>query len=303
MDISVIIVNFNTAAYLPDCLATLEKQLNNISHEICLVDNASGDGSVKLVRQRFPQVKVIENRENLGFSKAINIGLKNTTGRLVVWLNPDSEILTDAIPELIQYFDHHPQVGIVGAQLINSDGTIQLSCRSFPSYRTVLFNRYSLTTKLFPKNRFSKAYLYTDWDHNSVREVDWVSGACLAHRREVSEALQGPDERFFMYSEDVDFCLRAKQNGWCIHYHPTFKVLHHIGGSSKQVPYEMLIERHRSMWQYYAKHYRRNLVKDFIVRVAIWIRCWLIIIREIIKSWFLPSRSETVLNSSSDEVM
>jgi GT2 family glycosyltransferase len=303
MEISVIIVNFNAAAYLPSCLPTLAKQLSNITHEVCLVDNASNDDSLELVRQLFPNVKVIENQENLGFSKAVNIGLKHTTGRFIIWLNPDSEVLNGAIQELIQYFDNHPQVGIIGAQLINSDGTIQLSCRSFPSYKTVLFNRYSLMTKLFPKNRYSNAYLYTDWNHKSVKEVDWVSGACLAHRRTVSDELQGLDERFFMYSEDVDFCLRAKQHGWKVHYHPAFKVLHHIGGSSKQVPYEMLIERHRSMWQYYAKHYSRNFAKDWFVKVAIWGRCWLIITREIIKSWVLPTRREAILKSRSDETV
>lgn len=303
MQLSIIIVNFNAEDFLPDCLSSIEKHLSGIDYEICLLDNASSDASVEVVRQRFPAVTLIANQENLGFAKAVNIGLKHTTGKYVIWLNPDSEVLNQAIRHLLQYFNDHPQVGIIGAQLINTDGTIQLSCRSFPSYKTALFNRYSLMTKLFPKNRFSQAYLHTDWDHNSIKAVDWVSGACLVHRREVSDRLQGLDEQFFMYSEDVDFCLRAKRGGWEVHYHPAFKVLHHIGGSSKQIPYRMLIERHRSMWRYYAKHYQRSLVKDVLVKAAIWGRCGFILAREKMRSLMQPTRNVNLMASKSDEAM
>src|ERR1044072_1964398 len=150
MKLSIIIINYNAINYLTDCLITLEKQFDHIEHEVCLVDNASTDGSLELLSQKFPEVKVLANTVNLGFSKAVNLGLKNTQGEFVIWLNPDSEILNDAIHELIEYFDDHPQVGIIGAQLINADGTIQLSCRSFPSYKTAFFNRYSMMTKMFP---------------------------------------------------------------------------------------------------------------------------------------------------------
>lgn len=279
VELSVIIVTCNSAPYLERCLDSLGQHLTGISQEICVVDNASADVGPALVQQRFPNVHLIINKRNLGFSAAVNQGLRATAGSFVLWLNPDTELVDDGFQELLQYIRDNPSVGILGSQVVDSDGKRQLSCRSFPSYSTALFHRYSLLTRLFPWNPGSREYLHSDWNAVEVREVDWVSGACLFHRREVSDQLGGLDEKFFLYCEDVDFCLRAKQRGWSIRYHPAAKVIHHIGISSQQLPYRSIIQRHRSMWRYYLKHFRRNLVKDFLVAMAIWIRAGFIMLK------------------------
>jgi N-acetylglucosaminyl-diphospho-decaprenol L-rhamnosyltransferase len=292
MRLSVIVVNYNAARFLERCLSSLEATLQAISHEVCVVDNASTDGSADLIRRQFPGVRLIINEQNLGFAAAINIGLTNTSGEYVLWLNPDSEVLNSGVNELIDYLDLHQSVGVVGARIVDPDGAVQLSCRSFPSYKTALFNRYSVLTRIFPNNRHSSEYLQTAFDHSDVREVDWVSGACLLHRRVLIEQIGRPDERFFMYSEDVDFCLRAKQAGFKVVYHPGMQVLHHIGGSSRQLRRRCIRERHRSMWLYYSKHFGRNILKDLIVTGAIWCRCAVLIFNERIKSEYQKLKLE-----------
>lgn len=280
MELSVIVVNYNATAFLARCLGSIEAFLAGVEHEVCVVDNASTDGSVALIESRFPQVQLIGNDRNVGFAAALNIGFWKTCGRYVLWLNPDAELLDTGMEEVLRYLNGEPKVGIVGPQILDPDGTIQLSCRSFPSYRTALFHRYSVLTRWFPANRYSRQYLHSDSDHAAIREVDWVSGACLLHRREVLDGIRGLDERFFMYCEDVDFCLRARRRGWVVHYHPGARVLHRIAGSSRNLPRRMVFERHRSMWRYYAKHFRRNAMKDVAVGLAIWGRCAWMMVRE-----------------------
>ncbi len=280
MDLSVIVVSYNAGRFLAPCLSSIEAFLASIVHEVCVVDNASTDGTRSLVANRFPDVQFIANDRNVGFAAAVNQGLEKTRGRYVLWLNPDSEILNGGMTELLHYLKAHPKVGIVGPQILDPDGSIQLSCRSFPSYRTALFHRYSLLTRWLPDNRYSRQYLQTGWDHKAIREVDWVSGACLLHRREILDDISGLDEWFFMYCEDVDFCLRARQAGWKVYYHPALRVLHHIAGCSRRSPSVMVVERHRSMWRYYAKHFRRNPLKDGAVGAGILGRCAWLMARE-----------------------
>ena len=279
MDISVIIVSYNSSPYLVRCLRSIESRFAGVTYEVCVVDNASKDRTRKILRDQFPRVQLIVNERNLGFAAGVNQGLERTHGPYVLWLNPDAEILSDGMKELFQYMEREPKVGIIGAQILDPDGGIQWSCRSFPSYRTVLCHRYSLLTRWLPQNRFTRDYLHADWDHGEIREVDWVSGACLFHRRAVLRDIGGLDDRFFMYCEDVDFCLRAKQGGWSTHYHPAARVLHRIGRSTRQLHRRMILERHRSMWRYYAKHFRRNPVKDLLVATALGARCGFIMLR------------------------
>jgi GT2 family glycosyltransferase len=283
MDLSIIIVNYNAAPYLKRALISIQHHLKSLRYEICVVDNASTDGSSDVLFNS-PHVHVIKNEKNLGFSTAVNQGLRNTTGRFVLWLNPDAEILDDGLISIIRYMKDHPDVGIIGTRILNPDGTIQLSCRSFPSYGAGLFNRYSLLTRLFPNNRFSRKYLKSDWNHNVISDVDWVSGACLLHRRELLEQPGFLDEKFFMYCEDVDFCLRASQARWHVQYHPGAAVLHHIGASSKQLPNKTILERHKSIWHYYKKHFKRNITKDIAIAGGIVGRCAMLLVFNLFKS-------------------
>jgi GT2 family glycosyltransferase len=272
MNLSIVIVNYNAAPFLKRAIDSIEHHLKDVSHEICVVDNASTDDSLDILTS-LSHVRVISNNKNLGFAAAVNQGLRNITGSFVLWLNPDAELLDDGLSTILCYMKDHPSVGIVGPRILNADGSVQLSCRSFPSYQAGLFNRYSLFTRWFPNNRFSRRYLKSDWDHNVVADVDWVSGACLLHRRELMERPGFLDEKFFMYCEDVDFCLRAEQQGWKVQYHPGAAVLHHIAASSKQLSNKMILERHKSIWHYYTKHFKRNIAKDIAIASGILSRC------------------------------
>ncbi len=273
MELSVIVVSYNAATFLERCLDSVAKHLTDLNHEVCVIDNASSDGSAEFVGRQFPRARLVINPANLGFAAGINAGLCATSGRYVLWLNPDAELLACGIATLLRYMDLHRDVGIVGPQILDPNGSIQLSCRSFPSYGAALFNRYSLMTRLFPGNIFSRRYLQTDWGHHEIRDVDWVSGACLLHRREVVQQIGQLDESFFMYCEDVDFCRRARHVGWAVRYHPGMRVLHHIGGSTRQCSRRMVVERHRSIWRYYTKHFPRSAAKDAVIWVGILARC------------------------------
>ena len=286
--LSVIIVNFNAGIYLARCLESLRRNLAGVEHEVCVVDNASTDGSVEEVAGRFSSVRLVKCPENGGFSHGINVGLAHTHGDVVMWLNPDAELLDGGIAEVIRVLEERPSAGIVGPQIVSPDGTIQLSCRSWPSYKTALFNRYSLLTRLLPTNPYSREYLKADWDHSTEREVDWVSGCCLVHRRRVAMDLGGLDEGFFMYCEDVDFCRRASQAGWRVSYIPTMRVLHNIGGSTSTAKRRMIIERHRSMWRYYRKHFEGTRAKNAVVRVGIAGRAVLKILASLVAPRALP---------------
>lgn len=265
MELSIIMVNYNTGTLLRDCLNSINKNIRGILFEIIVIDNNSQDQSVKIIKEEFKGVKLIENQKNLGFSKANNQGIAQSSGKYLLLLNPDTVITSGNVFSIIQYMEMHRDIGILGTKIFDADGKIQLSCRSFPSFKTALFTRYALFTKLFPKNRLSADYLLSDWDHNAIRQVDWVSGACMLIRKGLLEDIGPLDENFFMYCEDVDICLRAKKSGWKIAYFPDFSVIHHISGSSKGLRFKNIFIHHKSMLIFYKKHFKRNFFLDVAV--------------------------------------
>ena len=290
MELSIVIVTYNSQAFIDACLRSVRDAVEaahglggHAGVEVCVVDNRSTDETVPTVRVTHPWVRLIESDRNGGFAHGVNLGLSATTGEFVLWLNPDSRMLPGAgrgLGELAAWMRAHPKAGVVGGRILDPDGTVQRSVRAFPSYGSVLGARYSLLTRLWPGNPFSREFLRADLSYADVATVDWVSGACLLHRRAVSDALHGVDEGFFMYFEDVDFCYRASQAGWTVHFHPAVSVEHHIGGSSEQAPVRMLVARHRSMWRWYTKTFRRFWLKDAVVYAGIWMRCgWLSLAR------------------------
>ena len=273
-DLSVIIVNFNCSRLLRDCLHSLKEAAPRRRLEIIVVDNASSDGAPKMVREEFPAVKLIANTENRGFTGGNNQGLEIARGRHILLLNNDTRVMPNAFEKAIVWMDRHPDVGAAGLKLLNEDGSLQLSCRRFPSFSQALFNRHSLPTRLFPSNRFSRQYLMTDFRHHRTQDVDWVSGACLMLRRETYEQIGGLDERFFMYSEDVDYCYRVWAAGHRVVYLPFARVTHLVGQSSKKNQALTIRERHRSMYRFYKKHYSRSLMfVDLVTWIMIKARC------------------------------
>lgn len=274
IDISLIVVHRNGEDLIRACLASLPAACRGITWEAIVVDNGSNDASTKLVREEFPETRLIENKINNGFTKANNQGLKIARGRYLVLLNNDTVSHEDAFAHAVAALDKRPEIGVAGLKLLNPDGTRQMSCRRFPSFQQALFNRYSILTRLFPNNPYSAGYLMTDLEEDEIRDVDWVSGACLVIRREVHERIGGLDERFFMYSEDVDYCLRVWQAGWHVTYLPVATIVHYIGQTSSKFPFMPIFERHRSMYLYYKKHYSRELIfLDLATAAMVWIRC------------------------------
>ncbi len=273
MTIGVVIVTFRCRDLALAALRSIEAHAPSLLPATVVVDNASFDGTVEAIREAFPAVRVIEHRRNLGFAAAANRGIAALPGADVICLlNPDAELLDDGIFAAARYLQDHPAVGVLGGRILNTDGTIQPSARAFPSHTNALFNRHSLLTKLFPNNRWSRRYLMTDWDHDDIRPVDWVSGAFMLIHRRALDAAGAFDPAYFFSIEDVDFCRRVHAAGLEVRYFPAATVRHRVGGSSRKAVYRAMAGHHRGMWRYYRKHFRGNPPLHTITAVGIGLR-------------------------------
>jgi N-acetylglucosaminyl-diphospho-decaprenol L-rhamnosyltransferase len=255
-DLSVLIVSYNTAALVDACLRSLAATVRLTNYEVVVADNGSVDGTVQMVRQNWPGVTVLDIGTNLGFARANNRALHASSGRHVLLLNSDAEVLEGALDELIAFMDAHPTVGVAAPHLLNSDLTDQGTARAFPSAAAAIFGRKSLLTRMFPANRWSRRYLVGRTQHGDTPfAVDWVSGACLMVRRSVIERVGALDEGFFMYWEDADWCRRIGNAGFGVFCVPAARVVHHEGQSSHGRSSRLVWEFHRSVFRYYTKHY------------------------------------------------
>jgi GT2 family glycosyltransferase len=262
LQLSVIIVHWNTCQLLDRCLNTLSKELQalnlfNTGSEVFVVDNNSADGSATTVANNHPWVKLIANKENLGFARANNQALQLASGKYILLLNPDTEIYSGALGSLIAFLDHHHRAGIVAPQLINTNGSIQASCRTFPSFKGLFYELIGLS-RLMPPGSSTRNYKMLDWGHDDERQVDQPEGACLLIRKELFSQIGLFDEGFFMLFEEVDWCYRAKQAGWEIWFTPNAKVLHHLGQAINQVKTKMILSSHRGLYRYWYKHHRHS---------------------------------------------
>lgn len=252
VDLSIIIVSWNVADLLRACLHSIYgSPLSNITLEVIVVDSASSDDSVVMVRSQFPQVKLLPQIENLGFTRCNNIGLEIADGRYVFLLNPDTEIVHDALAQLVAYMDAHPTVGIIGPHTLNSDGSTQSTRRRFPTL-AMGFIESTWLQPFAPKNILAHYYA-SDIADNSISEVDWVQGSALMARREVNTQIGGLDEGYVMYSEEMDWCKRAKTAGWGVVYYGKADVIHHGGKSSEQVAARKHIYFQTSKLRYFRK--------------------------------------------------
>lgn len=256
MDLSICIVNWNTRELLRQCLLSIYNSVHDMDFEVLVVDNASTDGSSEMVRREFPAARLFANDGNTGFAAGCNLAIKNSKGRNILLLNSDTVAIPGAMSTMAEFLDSHPEAGVVGCRLLNPDGTVQLSCRKFPSLswdyiRTTLLSKAYHHFK--PLRSVLNSLVHAD-SPAGRRSVDWVSGACLMTRREVFDSVGLLDERFFMFCEEIDWCYRAKRSGWRIQYLPDAHVIHYGGGSS----------RHQRLLTYWALakstyHYFRKL--------------------------------------------
>ena len=252
-DLTVTVCSWNTVADLRACLASLRAARDEGSFEVLVVDNASEDGSPDMVEAEFPEVTLLRQTENLGFTGGHNLAIQQRRGRDVALLNSDTVVHPGAMGRLMEFMRENPDVGIVGPKLLNPDGTLQYSCRRFPNPVAAAF-RNTVLGRLFPENRFVKDYLMKDFDHSQTRDVDWVSGAAMFARGDLVEKIGGLDPGFFMYCEDVDWCQRCWIAGYRVTYLPEAVITHAIGRSTDRVADKMIVRFHRSMLRYYRKH-------------------------------------------------
>ncbi len=232
--LSVIIVSWNVRDLLRRALASCRASWGDRPGlELIVVDNGSTDGTVEMLHEEFPTVTVFANEENRGFTGGNNDGLDRASGTYLLLLNPDTEVLDDALPRLIAYLERHPDVGMVGPQLRNPDGSTQSSRRRFPTL-PVLFLESTWLQSLLPRRVLARYYV-KDRSPETAHAVDWITGAAMLTRHAVVDEVGGMDEAFFMYSEELDWCRRIRAAGWGIHYVPSARIVHYEGKSSEQV--------------------------------------------------------------------
>jgi GT2 family glycosyltransferase len=267
MKLSIIIVNWNGADVLKEALRTVYLETHGFDFEVILVDNLSTDGSVGMVKQDFPQVRLVENVENLGFGRANNQGLALATGEYLMFLNPDVIILDQALNRLVVYLDEHPDVAMVGPRLLNADRTFQHACRrSFPNP----FNSLLYVTGLSKLGWGSQGGYKRENDKPEISgSVEVLSGAAMLFRREVYQKIGGFDEQFFMYGEDIDFCKRVYDAGFKTTYVANAQIIHLGGTSSRKRRTQSLINFYQAMWLYYRKHFYRSNSRFFSALVYV----------------------------------
>lgn len=243
-----------------------------LTTDIWVVDNASQDGTTDRVREAFPQVRLVVNKENRGFAAANNQGMALAKGRYFLLLNPDTEVVGDALARMIAYMNRHPQVGVLGPQLRYPDGRAQPSRRRFPTLATALLDSTPLQ-QVLPHNPVLRRYYIEDRPADETQPVDWLVGACLLVRRQVVEQVGGLDEEFFMYFEELDWCRRIRQAGWEIVYLPKATVIHYEGKSSDQVVPLRHIRFQSSKVRYFDLHHGRwpaEFVRWFLLATYVW---------------------------------
>lgn len=252
-ELSIIIVSWNVADLLCACLDSIDANADDLRLEVIVVDSASTDDTVARVRERFPQVMLLPQTENVGFSRGNNLGLAAASGQYLLLLNPDTEIIGDALHTMVGYLEANPQVGIVGPYTHNTDGSYQSTRRCFPTLATAFFESTWLQP-LAPKSLLDRFYVRNVPPDQTIA-VDWVQGSALLARREVYEQIGDLDTGYVMYSEELDWCRRAKDAGWGVMYLADAHITHHGGKSSEQVVARRHIHFQESKLRYFHKYH------------------------------------------------
>jgi GT2 family glycosyltransferase len=273
MDLSIIILNYNTKDLLHRCLQSVFNSITSFELEVIVADNGSTDGSVEMVRLQFPKTKIVENGGNLGFAGGNNPAMKISAGRYVLLLNSDTEVRPDTFEQCIKYLETHKDVGILGCKVLLPNGKLhEASRRRFPDPANAFL-------RLFGFRKYSN-YNYQNVSIDQEMEVDSVVGAFMMVRRDVIEKIGFLDEEFFMYGEDLDYCWRVKKAGFKVVYFPGAEITHFLYGSSKMVKFRSVRWAHDAMKIFYRKHYARehNFLFNQFVNLGISTRMYLVLI-------------------------
>lgn len=276
--LDVIIVNFNSTDYTIKCIGSIYASAAMHDCHIIVVDNSSYDYPER-IKQTYPDIDLIINKQNMGFSNAVNFALNRSNGAFAVLLNPDTVIYDGFFTKTIQYMNSHEDVGVIGPKVLDLEGSVQGSARRFPTVLTSLFGRKSPLTRFFPNNPVTKKEFVCF--HNNGKQpidVDWVSGACMVIRKKAMVEVGGFDERFFMYWEDTDLCKELKTKGWRVVYFPAATVYHHTGISSDSDPITSIFHFHKSCYLLCKKHAKG--IKKALIPLAFWglsLRCLFVV--------------------------
>jgi GT2 family glycosyltransferase len=253
--LAIVIISFNVRKLLQECLESIYRQTRRTRFEIWVIDNHSRDDSVPMLKESFPDVHLIENRENVGFTRANNQAIARCRSDLILLLNPDTIILDGALDKMVQFMDEHPEVGVSGCRVQNEDGSLQLACRrSLPTPR-VAFYRLTGLSRLFPRSQVMARYNLTYVDPDRPHEVDAVSGAFLLIRQQVVDRIGLLDEEFWIFGEDIDWCRRAQKAGWKVMYNSGARILHYKGIGCSTNRRKTSFEFYRAMYLFHRKHF------------------------------------------------
>lgn len=255
MDLSVVTVSYNTRELLRGCLASVFSTLGSgLRHEVIVVDNSSADGSAAMIRDDYPHVRLLANAENVGFAAGSNQGIQESSGRYVILLNPDTAITPGALEKMVALMERQSDVGVVGPKLLYPDGRFQHSAFTFPTLPMIFLDFFPLNHRL-ANSRLNGRYPLALYEKGQPFPIDHPLGAALMVRRSVLEEVGLLDEGFFMYCEEIDWCLRIKRAGWKILCDPGVEIVHYVGRSTSQFREKMYVELHRSRYRLYEKHY------------------------------------------------
>jgi GT2 family glycosyltransferase len=276
IDVSIVIVSFNTRDVTRQCLEHVRKHAAAVRHEVLVVDNASVDRSADMVAAEFPEVHLIRSDDNRGFAGGNNPAMKIARGRYILLLNSDAFLSEGALEKTLQYMDDHPDTRVLGCKLTDPDGTMQASARMLPGPLNKILHITGLAAR-FPGSKFFGRVDYTWWDHSEPRTVGWVVGAFFLIRRETMESIGVLDERYFLYFEEIDYCLTARRAGWKVVFYPHAEIVHIGGQSAVKVPgkisakgRQMVSIRLTSEFRYYRKMYGWLRLLSIVVIEAGW---------------------------------
>ena len=290
MKLSIVVVNYNVKYFLEQCLNSVKKAIRNIDAEVIVVDNNSVDGSVKMLAEKFPEVRLLANNQNTGFSRANNQAIRQASGEYILLLNPDTVVEDDTFEKCLAFMDDHPDAGGLGVKMIDGKGNfLPESKRGFPSPATAFYKIFGLS-KLFPHSKtFSKYHLgYLDKDE--IHEVDVLAGAFMMLRKSILDKIGLLDEAFFMYGEDIDLSYRIMKAGYKNYYFPETRIIHYKGESTKKSSVNYVFIFYNAMVIFAKKHFSRKNARTytFLINMAIWFRASIAVMNRFFKRAFLP---------------
>lgn len=254
IDLSIVIVSWNTKQILENCLHSVYEQTKDIDFEVIVVDNDSSDFSAEMIEQQFPQVILVKSPKNVGFAAGNNLGFLECTGEYVLLLNSDTIVLAGALQKTIFYAKTRPEYGVISCKVLNEDFTLQANCSMLPSNINFSLQVFGLN-KIFPKNRFFGRSDMTWWDYSNERDVEVLKGCFMLVTKSALDKVGGLDERFFMYCEEIDWCMRFAQAGWKLGFYPQAEIIHLGGSSSAKLGADKARVKDTSTLYYMKKHW------------------------------------------------